>query len=173
MTDRKTRLRNMTAAGQGLAEDITAIARDAAKQNDAGTLGVDGWMRAGHQLIDIGVRAYAELLQALIAGPWWTAPPPSGEPLPSDPIPVTAQPYLRKFTIVKPFVREGLPRMRIPNQAITFEPEQLPAGATQFRIALRNYNFVGANYKGTIRLSPAAPTPGAKAEAPMPVIVGL
>jgi hypothetical protein len=173
MSDRKTRFRQAVAVPQGLMEGINEIARDAARRNDAGTLGVDGWIRTGHQMIDLWARTYAGILQALIAGPWWAAAPPSGEPLPSDPIKVTARPYVRKFTIVKPFARVGLPQVRVPNQFIRFEPELLPAGQTQFRIALRNYNFVGANYTGTIRLSPAATTARGKAEKPKTVIAGL
>jgi hypothetical protein len=173
MSDRTTRFRQAVAVPQGLMQGMTEIARDAAKQNDAGTLGVDGWIRAGHQMIDLWARVYAGFLQAIIAGPWWAAPPPSGEPLPSDPKTVPAQPYPRKFTIVKPFARVGLPQIRIPNQFIRFEPEQLAAGQTQFRIALRNYNFVGANYTGTLRLSPTATTPGTRSENPITVIVGL
>jgi hypothetical protein len=101
------------------------------------------------------------------------APSSSGEPSPSEPKTVKAQSYQRKFTIVKPFVRVGMPRMRIPNHLIRFEPELLPAGATEFQLALRDYNFVGANYSGTIRLSPAAAAPGAKPEEPITVTVGL
>jgi hypothetical protein len=172
MSDRKRRFRQATAVPRGLMEGMTEIARDAAKQNDAGTLGVDGWIRAGHQMIDLGMRAYASLFQALVAGPWWAAPP-AGEPEPSEPIEVGAQRYPRKFTIVKPFVRVGIPRMRIPDHAIRFEPEELPAGASEFRIALRDSNFVGATYKATVRLSPAAAVRGAKADEPFEVTVGL
>jgi hypothetical protein len=172
MSDRKTRFQKVTAVPRGLMEGVTEIARDAAKQNDAGTLGVDGWIRTSHQMIDLGMRAYASLFQALIAGPWWAAPPP-GEPEPSEPIEVSAQRYPRKFTIVKPFVRVGIPRMRVPDHAIRFDPEQLPAGAKFFRIALRDQNFVGAVYKATIRLSPAATARDAEAEKPFEVIVGL
>jgi hypothetical protein len=173
MSDGKTRLEQAATMPRSAMEGLTAIAQDAARQNDAGTLGVDGWIRTGHRLVDLAVRAYAGFLQALIAGPWWAAPAPSGAPSPSEPIPVTAQSYQRKFTIVKPFTRVGIPRMRIPNQFIRFEPELLPAGAKEFRIALRNYNFVGANYTGTIHLSKAAAAPGAQPEKPIEVTVGL
>jgi hypothetical protein len=173
MTDRTTRFRRAAAVPQGLLEGMTDIARDAAQRNDAGTLGVDGWIRAGHQIVDLWARAYAGFLQALIAAPWWAAPAPSGEPLPSDPITVSAKPYARTFSIVKPFTRVGLAGMRIPNQFIRFEPELLPAGQTQFRIALRNYNFIGANYTATIRLIPTETTPGAASEPPIPVTVCL
>lgn len=48
------------------------------------------------------------------------------------------------------------------------ESEVLPGGATQFQIALRDYNFVGATYSGMVRLSRA----GAKAEEAIPVTAG-
>jgi hypothetical protein len=63
--------------------------------------------------------------------------------------------------------------MRIPDHAIRFEPEELPAGAEEFTVALTDYNFVGATYKATVRLSPTAAIHGAKAEDPLEVIVGL
>lgn len=173
MSERNMRLEQPARAAQGLMQGVNAIVRDAAKENDAGTLGVDGWIRSGHSLIDLGVRAYAGLLQTLIAGPWWASSPPSGEPSPSEPIAVPARPYLRKFTIVEPFVRVGIPRIRIPNQAIRFEPELLPGGATEFQVALRDYNFVGATYTGKIRLSRAGSAPRAPAEKPIKVTVGL
>ncbi|PXX06311.1 hypothetical protein [Mycolicibacterium moriokaense] len=161
-----------TAVTAGLFEGVKAVARDVAAQNDAGALGADGLMQTGHRLIDLGVKAYAAFLQAAIAGPWWAAPT-SGEPEPSDPITVAAQPYARSFAIVEPFVRVGIPRMRIPNQAIRFEPEALPIGATQFRIAVKNYDFIGANYRGKVALRPAGPASGAQAAASIEVIVGL
>lgn len=172
MSNRKKRFRQATAVPRGLMEGMTQIVRNAAQQNDAGTLGVDGWIRAGHQTVDLGMRAYAGVLQALIAGAWWGAPP-SGEPEPSEPIKVTPQRYPRKVTIVKPFVRVGIPRMRIPDHAIRFEPEELPAGAEEFQVALTDSNFVGATYKATVRVSPAAAIMGAKAEDPFEVTVGL
>jgi hypothetical protein len=172
MTGRNTPQQRPAAVAQGLFEGAKAVARDAAQQNDAGTLGMDGLIRNGHRLIDLGVKAYAAFLQAAIAGPWWAASP-SGEPLPSDPIPVTAQPYPRSFAIVEPFARVGIPQMRIPNQAIRFEPDVLPIGATQFRIALKNYDFIGANYRGKVALRPAGSATGAQAETPIEVIVGL
>jgi hypothetical protein len=172
MNNRKKRFRQATAVPRGLMEGMTEIARDAAEQNDAGTLGVDGWIRAGHQMVDLGMRTYAGVLQALVAGPWWGAPP-VGEPEPSEPIKVTPQRYPRRVTIVKPFVQVGRPRIRIPDHAIRFEPEELPAGAQAFQVALTDYNFVGATYEATVRLVPAAAIRGAKAEDPVDVIAGL
>jgi hypothetical protein len=172
MTGRNTPLQRPAGVAQGFIEGVKAVARDAAQQNDAGTLGMDGWIRTGHQLIDLWVKAYASLVQAAIAGPWW-ASPVSGEPSPSEPITVPARPYPRRFTIVEPFARVGIPRIRIPNQAIRFEPDVLPIGATEFRIALNNYDFIGANYRAKIALSPAGSAPGAQPETPFEVIVGL
>lgn len=173
MTGGNTPLQRPAAVARGFLDGINAVARDAANQNDAGTLGMDGWIRTGHQLIDVGIKAYAAFLQAAIAGPWWAAAEPSGEPSPSEPVPVAARAYPRRFTIVEPFARVGIPRQRIPNQAIRFEPDVLPIGATQFRIALKNYDYVGANYRAKIALSPAGSASGAQPEKPIEVIVGL
>lgn len=173
MTNTNMPFQRPAAAAQGLLDRVNALARDAAKQNDAGTLGMDGWIRTGHQLIDLWVREYASYLQAAISGPWWAAPQVSGEPLASEPITVVAQRYPRTFIIVEPFARVGLPRIRIPNQAIRFEPDPLPIGATEFRIALKNFDFIGSNYSAKIALIPAGSPFGAQAEKPIDVVVGL
>lgn len=173
MTGRTNPVQRPATVAQGFRDGVIAVVRDAAQRNDAGTLGMDGWIGTGHQLIDLWVKGYAAFLQAALAGPWWATPTGPGEPLPSAPITVSAQPYPRKFTIVEPFARVGIPRQRIPNQAIRFEPDVLPIAATQFRIALKNYDFVGANYRGKIALSPAISVSGAQAEKPIEVIVGL
>jgi hypothetical protein len=173
MTNRDTLFQRPAAAAQGFLDNVNALARDAARQNDAGTLGMDGWMRTGHQLIDLWVRTYASYLQAALSGPWWTSPAVSGEPLASEPIVVSEERYPRTFRIVEPFARVGLPRTRIPAQAIRFEPDPLPIGATEFRIALKNYDFVGANYTGKIALIPAGSATTAQPEKPIDVIVGL
>ena len=79
------------------------------------------------------------------------------EPLPSEIVDVkTATSYPRQIEVVGPFVRVGLPKVTIPPWAIEFQPSFLPAGITQFRLVLRDYRYVGANYTGTIRLSTQA-----------------
>ena len=61
----------------------------------------------------------------------------------------------------------------IDSELIRFEPEELPAGAEEFKIALTDDSFVGATYKATVRLSPAAAIRDAKAEDPFEIFVGL
>jgi hypothetical protein len=164
------RVRRQATVARGFMEQMRAVTRDAAKQNDAGTLGMDGWIQTMHKMIDVGVRTYAALLETAVAGPWWTEASP-GEPPTSEKIEVQSQPYPRKFTIVEPFARVGLPWVKIPNDVIRFEPEILPRGAEEFKIGLKDYDFCGANYTGTIRLSPAWSS--GPPEAPRTLTVGL
>jgi hypothetical protein len=43
--------------------------------------------------------------------------------------------------------------VKIPDYCIGFQPSVLPAGKTDFRIVLRDYRFVGANYTGKVILT--------------------
>jgi hypothetical protein len=162
-------LRRHAAVARSAMAQLRAITNEAAKDNDAGTLGVDGWIRTGHRLIDLQVRTFAGFLQASMAGPWW-AEPPSSDPLPSEPIPVPTEAQIpgTTITIAEPFVRVGLPRVTIPNNVIKFLPDVLSSGQQSFQIALKDYDYVGANYTGKVRLS----APG-KPDEVVPVTVGL
>lgn len=168
MTGPRKPLRRHAAVARSAIAQLRAITSEAAKDNDAGTLGVDGWIRTGHRLIDLQVRTFAGFLQASMAGPWW-AEPPSGEPLPSEPIHVKKKvDYPRNITVAAPFVRVGLPRVTLPNNVIRFMPDVLPAQSDSFQIALKDYDYVGANYTGKVRLSASG-----KPDEVVPVTVGL
>ena len=168
MTAPRNPLGRHAAVARGAIQQIRAITTEAAADNDAGTLGVDGWIRTAHRLIDLQVRTFGGLLQASLAGPWW-AQPQSGEPPPSGPIEVETKPrYRRNISIAAPFTRVGLPWVKIPNDVIQFIPDVLDAGKNSFQIALKNYDYVGANYTGRVRLSAR----GQKDEV-FPVTVGL
>ena len=136
-----------------------------------GDWGLDAWIRTIHELVDLQVRTSAAVLQAAIAGPWWTEPLDE-EPEPSDPVTVEAKDYPRTLQAASAFVRLGLPRMAIPAHSIGFEPEVLPAGGTEFRVVLKDYRFVGSNYEGTVRLTNAT-DPKAAPQSNKEVIVGL
>jgi hypothetical protein len=45
--------------------------------------------------------------------------------------------------------------MMIPAHSIGFVPEVLPTNATEFRVVLKDYRYIGANYTGTVRLTNA------------------
>jgi hypothetical protein len=166
------RFQHQATVAQDLFKQVRTTARDAARANDAGTLGVDGWIQTMHKLINFGIGAYADSVQALLAGPWWLEPP-FGEPPTSEPITVSAQDYARGITIVEPFTRVGLPRVQIPNQLIQFEPDVLPARQTDIRIKLKDYRYLGANYTGTICLQGLDAQPGVPPEEPITRTVGL
>jgi hypothetical protein len=155
---------------RGALRDFNTITENASKTDKAGEWGLDAWVRVIHELVDLQVRTTAAVLQAAISGPWWTEPVDE-EPQPSDPVTVGARNYPRTLQAASPFVRIGLPRMAIPAHSIGFDPEVLPAGATEFRVVLTDYRFVGANYRGTVHLTPATDPRAAPEEKE--VIVGL
>ena len=172
MSDRNLRFQQQTNAVRDMLGQVSAVARDWAKENDAGTWGVDGWVRTIHNLIELQVTAYAAFLNSIVTGSAWAEP--AAEPLLSEPIDVTAQSYPRTFTIVEPFVRLGLPPTQIPNHFIAFDPPVLPHGATRLQVTLNNYDFIGSNYTGTIGLCKATAPSGAPPDEVLPpVTVGL
>jgi hypothetical protein len=139
---------------RGVLRDFNTITENASKTDKAGEWGLDAWIRVIHELVDLQVRTGAAVLQAAISGPWWTEPL-NDEPEPSDPIGVEQRDYPRTLQAASPFVRIGLPEMAIPARSIGFIPEELPAQATEYQVVLKDYRFVGANYKGTVRLTHA------------------
>jgi hypothetical protein len=108
-----------------------------------------------HALVDLWAKGWAAAIQAVIKAPaLWPGTPESTNPLPSEVVDVkSATTYPRQIEAVGPFTRVGLPAVTIPPWAIGFEPSFLPAGLTQFRIILKDYRYIGANYTGTIKLS--------------------
>ncbi len=151
-------------------EEVKTITENASRTDKAGDWGLDGWIRTIHELVDLQVRTGAAVLQVALAGPWWTEPLDE-EPQPSVPIIVEPKDYPRTLQAASAFVRIGLPQTTIPAHSIGFEPEVLPARATEFRVVLKDYRFVGANYKGKVRLTPASDPKAAPSEEE--VIVGL
>jgi len=155
---------------QGMLDRVDKISKEAAKDDDDGTWGVDGWIRTMHNLIDLGVRMYASFLQAAIANPLWWMQPISGDPQPSEWITVNSAKYPRKLAVIE-LARVGYPNQKLAPSCVGFRPEILPPGATRFRMFLKDYNYVGANYTGKISLTNMT-DPKAKPD-PEPVTVGL
>ncbi|GAY14940.1 hypothetical protein [Mycobacterium sp. shizuoka-1] len=138
---------------RGYFDQINEIAQDAARRDDAGRWGIDGWVRLIHNLLDLNMRTYAGAVQVALAGPSWWLQPTSTQPIPPDPIEVpTAKPYPRSVSIVKPFERIGRPEIRIPLQALSLQPAILAPGQTSVQIVLTDDRFTGANYTGALRL---------------------
>jgi hypothetical protein len=170
MSAPKMRMQRTANVMRGALREFNTITENASKTDKAGEWGLDAWIRIIHELVDLQVRTSAAVLQAAVAGPWWTEAL-DDEPQPSDPVTVDAQNYPRNLQAASPFVRVGLPQTTIPAYNIGFNPEVLPANATEFRVVLRDYRFVGANYKGTVRLTNA--TNPSAAPVKKEVIVGL
>ena len=136
---------------------LNVIADAAAAEDKAGKWGLDGWIRTIHNLVDLQVRTYAALLQTSLDGVWWKKLF-FGEPLPSERIPIDAKPYDRDLR-AGTFTRLALPKRTIPPSLIGFRPPYLPAGATYFRIYLKDYRRIGSNYTGDVFWTSRATTP--------------
>jgi hypothetical protein len=154
MTTPKHRVRRTATVMRGALRDFNTITQTASKTDKDGDWGLDAWVRIIHELVDLQVRTGAAVLQAAIAGPWWTDPS-DDDPQPSDPVTVDPTNYPRHLEAESAFVRVGLPQMMIPAHSIGFDPEVLPANAAEFRVVLKDYRYIGANYKGTVRLTNA------------------
>lgn len=176
MTTPKPPMRAHSAVAQQLVGKVAqrwVAAGD--KSDSAQGLGTDGRIALVHDLCDLGMTGWGILAECVVSGPgaWLgTSCECACTPLPSEAVEVQATTYPRQIEASGPFVRVGMPNVTIPASAISFEPSFLPAGATQFQLVLTNYNYLGANYTGTIKLS----TQGAVnnvAPVEMVVTVGL
>jgi hypothetical protein len=155
VTTPTTPIQAQNAVAQQLIDTAAGLWVKAGEQSDtAGGLGIDGRIALVHGLIDLWAKGWATAIQALIMGPgnWWGTSQTT-EPLPSELVEVAATTYPRQIEADGPFVRVGLPTVKIPPWAIGFQPTFLPAGITQFRVVLKDYRYIGANYIGTIKLS--------------------
>jgi hypothetical protein len=135
--------------------DATKLWSEAAEKSDsADGLNIDERIMLGHTVVDLWVKSWIAMLEAVIKGPGFgSGASTKPEPLPSEVVEVAPRIYPRQVKIETQFARVGLPTVTIPNSAITFAPEFLPAGITQFRIILKDYRFIGANYTGKISLT--------------------
>jgi hypothetical protein len=150
-------LQQQEDVARALLYQLNVIADEAAAGDKAGKWGLDGWIRTIHNLVDLQVRTYAAILRTSLAGGWWKKLF-LGEPWPSEPIPVDPQPFARDLR-ADIFSRLALPKRTIPPFLIGFRPEYLPPGATQFRMYVKDYGYVGSNYTGDVYLTSRATTP--------------
>ncbi len=170
MTTPTTPLHAHSAVAQQLIDQAAGLWMEAGEQSDCATgLGVDGRIALVHNLCDLWMKGWATLAECVIAGPPCVpGMSQANDPLPSEIIEVDPTSYPRQIEAEGPFVRVGLPNVTLPVSAIGFQPSFLPAGATQFQIVLKDYNYAGANYTGKIKLSTQSLVPDERA-----VTVGL
>ena len=165
MTNPNTPLQQRGAAVQQVTQQLMGQASclwmEAAEQSDSAEgLGMDGRIALVQGLVDLWVKGNVALFQALLAGPRSIRDSGSSEaagrrpsaPLPSEVVVVPAQPYPRRLEAGGPFRRIGLETRTVPQSCLAFDPEVLDANATEFRIHLNDFRFVGGNYTGTVVL---------------------
>ncbi|OBK70472.1 hypothetical protein [Mycobacterium sp. 1274761.0] len=125
---------------------------DAAKRADDDDFGIDARITVAHDFVDLEVKGHAELLKTLIAGPWCTP----GGTQDSQTIKIPAAAFNREVAIGSDFQRVGWPTVVIEAAKLTVTPAVLPAGATDITITLLDLNYIGANYRGKVKLKKAA-----------------
>lgn len=170
MTNPTTSLQAHSAVAQQLIDQASQLWVAAGEQSDSAEgLGIDGRIALVHNLCDLWVKGWATFVECAIKGPVVLPGPSSpSQPLPSEPIDVAPTSYPRQLQAKGPFTRVGLPKITLPASSIGFDPPFLPAGFTQFQIVLKDANFLGANYTGTVLVSTQALVPDE-----MVVTVGL
>lgn len=168
MSSRTTRTRQAKQMLRGYMNEVNTITENASVDDQTGRWGLDPWIRIVHELVDLQLRTTAAVIQGALAGPWWLQQ--TSEELDPEIVDVESAPYPRIVT-ASAFSRVGQPQTKIPPASLDLEPDVLPAGATQIQIRLKDYRYVGANYKGTIMLKNAN-DPSAKPD-PVDVTVGL
>ena len=143
---------------------------EAAKLADADDFGIDARISAAHKFVDMEIKGHAKLLETLIKGP--LVPVVSGTPMDSDPISVAPVPYPRSIEAIAPWRRVAYPQIDLPVHLIKLPPV-LPANVGQFRIGVKDYNYIGSNYRGTLRLRPTSTAMAAQAPLDITVTAGL
>ncbi len=166
MTDSPDAIQQFTATTNTAVAQAQLAAQDAVAQINAGTYGYQAWGRSLLTLFDIVARGSATHFQTAISQACCGTPPPEETPScgmePSDPISVPADnDFSRQLSVAEPFTRVG-GQVSIPNNLIGFrcpptappqDPAVLAAGATSFAVYLRDVQYIGASYTGTVRLS--------------------
>jgi hypothetical protein len=153
---------------RGYMNEVNTITQAASVDDETGRWGLDPWIRIVHELVDLQLRTTAAVIQGALAGPWWLQQ--TSEELDPEIVDVESAPYPR-IVSASAFSRVGQPKTKIPPASLDLEPDVLPAGATQIQIRLKDYRYIGANYKGKIMLK--NPNDPSGKPQPVEVTVGL
>jgi len=156
MTNSRDTFRQFTITTNAAVGQAQLVAKDAVAQIDAGTYGCEAWGRSLIKLFDIMAQGSATHFQTALSHgccPTSSTADATCGMQPCDPIPVLADnDFSRQLSVSVPFVRVG-GQVTIPPGLIGFQPAVLPAGATSFAVYLRNAQYMGASYTGTVRLT--------------------
>ena len=171
MTEPFDRFQRHAAVLRELMDQAGDLTVYAAERADADNFGIDARISTAHKFVDLEVKGHVKLLENLIGGPW--VGPVSIEPLPSEPITVEAAGYPRKIEPDGDFTRVGIRGFILPASAIRFLPAVLPANATEFRIALKDYRYIGSNYRGKVKLTGTSTSTGTEVRVESVFVAGL
>jgi hypothetical protein len=162
MTDSRDAVQEFTKTTNAAVGQVRLVAKDAVAQIDAGTYGCEAWGRSMIKLFDIMARGSATHFQIAISDGCCPTSSTGGATCgmqPCDPIPVAADnDFSRELSVAVPFTRVG-GQVTIPPNLIGFKPAVLVAGATSFAVYLRNPQYMGASYTGTVRLTRVTTNP--------------
>lgn len=135
------------AVGRRMARETRLVAKAATEKMDEGSYDIDDWVVSLTRLTDIAVVGGLEIAQTLFAGPArfdnephvvdLTAPPAAGR---------------REFgdVVLRRYGPDDEPE--IPRELISFEPPQLEAGDTDFRMLIKPYQLTSGVYRGTVQI---------------------
>jgi hypothetical protein len=182
MTDSRDAVQQFTATTDAAVAQARLLAQDAVAQIDAGTYGCEAWGRSLVQLFDIVARGSATHFQtavshgccgAVSSGSSGSCEGQCGVQ-PCDPIDVhqVDDNFSRGLSIAAALTRVG-GGVSIPPNMIGFEPAVLAAGATSFAVYLKDVQYIGASYTGTVRLTRVTSDPGSVGYVDQPITVEL
>ena len=169
----------VTVVASQLMSQAGALWTTAAEKSDTlEGLGIDERINLLHNLVDVWVKGYASMLQAALASQKGAQAPLAPGRL-TQTVSVEPADYARQVSAAGPFTRVGIDSRVIPVSSIAFEPPTLAAGATDFVFVVKDVDFVGSNYRGSVTLTPTPDTPlqdgkgGQRAPQTEAITVGL
>ncbi|MGZ4577986.1 MAG: hypothetical protein ACXVX1_09755 [Mycobacterium sp.] len=149
MTDPTARIDQYAEATRDVVGQAGEILLQANDQMKDGTFNSAQWAKSAYQLVNLFLTAGLEAgAQALCPQRWF------GEPELSDFITVTPDNTCeRMLSLAQPFVHDGAPGCRIPDQFVVFVPKILPVYAKQFRVGVNWPDLRSGTYRGRVRLT--------------------
>lgn len=174
MTMPEIKLDKMLALSRQFVDQAGTIALQTNDDIDRGTFDYGRWAKSMLNLWDLSLSNAIEIGPDMFV-PCFTCLPPSDEPdyseLISVPVPTT---YPRKISVVPgTFRHDGEPEFKIRDYLIQFDPQVLPANATQFRISVLWPGLRSGTYRGDVRLAPDGATTNVVIEDIVTVIIDL
>lgn len=152
MTTPGSRITQCAETSQRLVSEAGAIVLQANDQISSGTFGSAQLAKSAHQLMNVAMTAGVELAPHMMPIPCLLQ---SGELELSDFVKAEQRDNEceRVLSVAQPFVQDGAPSCRIPDQFIVFVPGILRVYATWFRVGVKWPNLRSGTYRGRVRLT--------------------